>query len=388
MTEDIAIHLSAINKSFKVPHEKHNSLKSAAVDMFRSKKYTKFKALDDISFDIKKGEFFGIVGKNGSGKSTLLKIIANIYQPTSGNVSINGSLAPFIELGVGFNPELTGRENVFLSGTILGMTRKKIENIYEEIVEFAEIGEFMDQKLKNFSSGMQVRLAFSIAVRAESDILLIDEVLAVGDAAFQAKCLNYFEELKRKKKTVVFVSHDMDAVTQFCDRVVLITNGEIDMIGNAESVSSKYLLQNQPKTLLQKKIDSEYITKVLVLNNKKQRQNTFSVHEDILISLNITKGLDIKNVGVAILRNDGTYCYGTNTLIDRYNIGDSNKVILKIHKPNLARGTYYVNVNAFSTTDQYPIEFIEEAATFNIKDGSRRQGIQLLDSSWDRESRS
>ncbi len=385
MSEEVAIHLYNISKSFKVPHDKHSSLKSAAVDMFSSKKFTKFKALDDINFDIKHGEFFGIVGQNGSGKSTLLKIIANIYQPSRGKVKINGTLAPFIELGVGFNPELTGRENVYLSGTILGMEKKKIESIYDEIVEFAEIGEFMDQKLKNFSSGMQVRLAFSIAVRAESDILLIDEVLAVGDAAFQQKCLNYFEELKRKRKTVVFVSHDMDAVTQFCDRVVLIKNGNINMIGNAESVSVKYLQLNQPASTQQKEINSKYITRVRTLDHKNRSISTFAVHEDINVNLNIAKDKNIKNVGVAIFRNDGTYCYGTNTLIDNFDISNSEEVTLKIKKPNLSRGKYYINVNAFSTTDQFPIEFIEEAYNFNIKDSSRRQGLQMLDSNWDKK---
>src|SRR6185312_8467854 len=182
-------------------------------------------ALKDISFEVKKGEFFGIVGRNGSGKSTMLKILAGIYQPTKGGVQKSGKLVPFIELGVGFNPELSGRENVFLNGALLGFSRKEIAAMYDEIVAFAELEKFMDQKLKNYSSGMQVRLAFSIAIRAKSDILLIDEVLAVGDASFQQKCFDYFYKLKQDKRTVVFVSHDMGAVERFCDRAVLIDNG-------------------------------------------------------------------------------------------------------------------------------------------------------------------
>jgi len=240
MKDDVAIRVQGIGKKFRVPHEKHNSLKSKAVNIFGPRKYTEFQALDDISFEVKKGEFFGIVGKNGSGKSTLLKILANIYQPSAGDITINGSLAPFIELGVGFNMELTGRENVFLSGTILGLTRKKIEAIYEDIVAFAEIEEFMDQKLKNYSSGMQVRLAFSIAVRAESDILLIDEVLAVGDAAFQAKCFDYFRGLKANKKTVVFVTHDMLAIKEYCDRALLINNSRVQSIGDPSQITDAY----------------------------------------------------------------------------------------------------------------------------------------------------
>jgi len=247
MDDDVAIKISHISKSFKLPHEKHNSLKDRAIHFFGTKNFTKYQALEDIDIEIKKGEFFGIVGKNGSGKSTLLKIIANIYQPTNGSISIQGTLSPFIELGVGFNPELTGRENVFLSGTILGLTKKKIEFLYDDIVKFSEMEEFMDQKLKNYSSGMMVRLAFSIAVRADADILLIDEVLAVGDASFQLKCLNYFEELKRKKKTVVFVSHDMEAVVKFCDKAILIDDSKMVMQGKPELIAKRYFKLNNIK---------------------------------------------------------------------------------------------------------------------------------------------
>ena len=189
----IAIKVEAVGKTFRLPHEKTSSIKSALISGWRkSRSYEKQHALEDISFEIKKGEFFGIVGRNGSGKSTLLKLLAGIYSPSKGSIQINGTLTPFIELGVGFNPELTGRENVFLNGALLGFNRKRMQTMYSDIVKFAELERFMDQKLKNYSSGMQVRLAFSIAIRAESDILLIDEVLAVGDSAFQQKCYNYF----------------------------------------------------------------------------------------------------------------------------------------------------------------------------------------------------
>lgn len=244
MSREVAIEVKKLSKVFKVPHEKHTTLKSKAINMFSRVKYTRYKALEEVGFSVSKGEFFGIVGKNGSGKSTLLKLLANIYQATSGSVKINGTLAPFIELGVGFNPELTGRENVFLSGTVLGLTRKKIEYLYDDIVKFAELEEFMDQKLKNYSSGMQVRLAFSIAVRAESDILLIDEVLAVGDAAFQQKCFDYFFKLKNEGKTVVFVTHDMESVKRFCDRAMYIKDGKVSIIGNTSKVADQYSIDN------------------------------------------------------------------------------------------------------------------------------------------------
>jgi ABC-2 type transport system ATP-binding protein len=241
MSDNIAIKVDGVSKSFKLPHERKNSIKSLFVSMFRGKRtYEKQQVLNDVSFEIKKGEFFGIVGRNGSGKSTLLKLLAGIYTPDKGSIHINGKLTPFIELGVGFNPELTGRENVFLNGALLGFNRKEMEAMYDEIVAFAELEKFMDQKLKNYSSGMQVRLAFSIAIRAESEVLLIDEVLAVGDAAFQRKCFNIFNQIKRSGRTVVFVTHDMAAVEQFCQRAILLDKGVISLEGKSREVGAEY----------------------------------------------------------------------------------------------------------------------------------------------------
>ena len=191
---DAAIIIKDVKKSFRIPLDKTSGIKQIVVNAFKRKKgYREFTALNGVSFEVKKGEFFGVVGRNGSGKSTLLKIMAGIYSPDSGGVAINGSLTPFIELGVGFNPELTGRENVFLNGALLGFSKDEMQGMYDEIVNFAELHDFMDERLKNYSSGMQVRLAFSIAIRANTDILMLDEVLAVGDDAFQQKCFNYFE---------------------------------------------------------------------------------------------------------------------------------------------------------------------------------------------------
>ena len=188
----------------------------------------------------KKGEFLGIVGRNGSGKSTLLKVLSGIYVPEKGDVEVYGTLVPFIELGVGFNPELTGRENIYLNGALLGFSNAEVDEMYDEIVEFAELKDFMDQKLKNYSSGMQVRLAFSIAIRARGDILILDEVLAVGDAAFQQKCNDYFASL-HGNQTVVLVTHSMDNVRKFCDRAILIEDGKIKCEGDPEKVADEYM---------------------------------------------------------------------------------------------------------------------------------------------------
>ena len=247
-TKNKAIVVKNLSKSFNIPLEYSNGIKQKIINLFKGiKGYRVFTPLSNISFEIEEGDFFGIVGRNGSGKSTLLKTIAGIYSPDKGSIKVNGSLVPFIELGVGFNPELTGRENVFLNGALLGFSRKEMESMYSEIVDFAELNEFMDEKLKNYSSGMQVRLAFSIAIQAKGAILLLDEVLAVGDEAFQRKCFNYFAELKREKKTVVLVTHDMDTVQRFCNKAIMIDKGRVIIDGNPSKVAQEYRDLLMPK---------------------------------------------------------------------------------------------------------------------------------------------
>ena len=239
-TTPIAISVKNLHKSFKLPTERAGGLKQAIFNRLRGiKGYKEQKVLNGISFDIHQNEFVGIVGRNGSGKSTLLKTLAKIYFPEKGELVINGTLVPFIELGVGFNPELSGRENVYLNGALLGFSNKEMDAMYDEIVDFAELRQFMDQKLKNFSSGMQVRLAFSIAIRAKGDILLLDEVLAVGDAEFQQKCNDYFAAIKGKQ-TVILVTHDMNNITKFCNRAILIEKGEVKLDGKPEKVAAAY----------------------------------------------------------------------------------------------------------------------------------------------------
>ena len=238
--EPVVISVKNLHKSFKLPTERAWGLKQAIFNRLRGVKGYKIqKVLDDISFDVHKNEFIGIVGRNGSGKSTLLKTLAKIYFPEKGSVTINGTLVPFIELGVGFNPELSGRENIYLNGALLGFSNKEMDAMYDEIVDFAELREFMDQKLKNYSSGMQVRLAFSIAIRAKGDILLLDEVLAVGDAAFQQKCNDYFAHTKGNQ-TVVLVTHSMANVRKYCTRAILIENGKIALEGDPDTVAKAY----------------------------------------------------------------------------------------------------------------------------------------------------
>ena len=229
-----------LSKSFRLPRENARTLKEKALHPRRTRIVDTLHAVDDVSVEIAEGEFFGIVGSNGSGKSTLLKCIAGIYETDGGELHIKGRLAPFIELGVGFNPELTATDNAIINAIMLGLTRKEALERFDDIVAFAELEEFMNLKLKNFSSGMHVRLAFAVAIQVDADILLIDEVLAVGDAAFQQKCFDEFARLKRSGKTIVFVTHDMSAVERFCDRAMLLDHGRIIDIGAPATVARHY----------------------------------------------------------------------------------------------------------------------------------------------------
>ncbi|HEP2797240.1 TPA: ABC transporter ATP-binding protein [Streptococcus pyogenes] len=245
INREIAVNVQHVSKTFKLPTEATKSFRTTLVNRLRGiKGFTEQHVLKDINFDVYKGDFFGIVGRNGSGKSTLLKIISQIYVPEKGQVTVDGKMVSFIELGVGFNPELTGRENVYMNGAMLGFTKDEVDDMYNDIVDFAELHHFMNQKLKNYSSGMQVRLAFSVAIKAQGDVLILDEVLAVGDEAFQRKCNDYFMERKDSGKTTILVTHDMGAVKKYCNRAVLIEDGLVKAYGEPFDVANQYSVDN------------------------------------------------------------------------------------------------------------------------------------------------
>jgi ABC-type polysaccharide/polyol phosphate transport system ATPase subunit len=233
-----------VSKTFQMPHERVHTLKERALHPLRRSASDRFQALQDVSFDVRRGEFFGIVGRNGSGKSTLLKCLAGIYGVDSGTIKMDGRLSTFIELGVGFNPDLAARDNALINGIMLGLTPREARERFERIIEFAELEEFVDLKLKNYSSGMQVRLAFSVMIQVDADVLLVDEVLAVGDAAFQQKCFDVFNRLKDLGKTILFVTHDMGSVERFCDRAMLLERGQMRLIGEPSRVGHHYMEMN------------------------------------------------------------------------------------------------------------------------------------------------
>jgi ABC-type polysaccharide/polyol phosphate transport system ATPase subunit len=234
------IKVNNISKTFKIPLENRYTFKENFVELFRPAKYERIRALEDVNFEVPEGEFLGIIGPNGSGKSTLLKILAGILVPDKGNIEIDGKISPFLELGVGFNMDLTARENVYQNGIILGLSRKQIDERFDSIIKFAELERFVDTKMKNFSSGMHVRLAFSVAIQVDAEILLMDEVLAVGDMHFQQKCFDVFNKYKEDKKTVVLVTHDMGAVQKYCTRAIFVNNGKIIKDGTPDEVVEEY----------------------------------------------------------------------------------------------------------------------------------------------------
>lgn len=373
----VAVSVRGVSKSFHLPHERADTVKSLFVNPFqkRLKKDNELQhALRDISFDIKEGEFFGIVGRNGSGKSTLLKIIAGIYQPNAGSVEVNGRLVPFIELGVGFNPELTGRENVYLNGSLMGFSTKEIEKRYHDIVAFAELERFMDQKLKNYSSGMQVRLAFSVAtLLAQSDILLIDEVLAVGDADFQRKCFNYFKQIKKAKKTVIFISHDMDAIRSFCDRAALIDKSRVVEVGTTDRIAAMYsrLFQANTQQQLIKSDDNRWGDGQMTWRSVRAIVKGKDPEAIEIVARGVAQqDVEVPIFGFSIKNGEKTQLIGTNTV--RKNIkpkslkkGESFTVRWKV--PNVFnRGIYHIDCTAAHDQPTVVAERWPEAAEFAI----------------------
>ena len=244
MSGPVVIEARGLEKTFRIPSHRIDSLKERALHPFRRMEYRQFRALEGIDLDVQRGEFFGILGRNGSGKSTLLKVLASIYRADAGRIRMAGRVAPFIELGVGFNPDLSARENVVLNGVMMGLSRREAARRLDAVLDFAELREFVDLKLKNYSSGMQVRLAFAVMIQSDSDILLIDEVLAVGDAAFQRKCTNVFDEMRGSPRTIVLVTHDMGVVQRYCQRALLLEEGRQFYLGDPETAGREYLRIN------------------------------------------------------------------------------------------------------------------------------------------------
>lgn len=359
-TVENAIEVKNLHKSFRIPLDGGSTLKQRIVHFLkRQKGYREFSPLNGVDFEVKKGEFFGIVGRNGSGKSTLLKTIAGIYTADSGKLKVEGTLVPFIELGVGFNPELTGRENVYLNGALLGFSRDEMTAMYDEIVDFAELHDFMDERLKNYSSGMQVRLAFAIAIRAEGDILLLDEVLAVGDSAFQQKCFSYFHTLRRSGRTVVLVTHSMSAVQKFCDRALLLESGKVVQVGTSAEISELYdnLFIDDSNRKEKQKGTTENISdkKWSVVADVHLRSNGKEVSVvklneffNMMIAVKALDVVEAGNIGINIRDERDQIVFSTDTKLHlgEFKLRPDDKYEAQIDILNMyTNGTYFVDVH-------------------------------------------
>jgi ABC-2 type transport system ATP-binding protein len=387
-----AVVIKQVSKSFKLPHEKHNGIKSMLVNFYKRRKgYELQHVLRDVNFEVKRGEFFGIVGRNGSGKSTLLKLLAGIYVPDHGLVQINGQLTPFIELGVGFNPELTGRENIFLNGALLGFSHKEMLGLYDDIVSFAELEPFMDQKLKNYSSGMQVRLAFSIAIRAKQDVLLVDEVLAVGDTEFQTKCYKTFRELKEAGRTIIFVTHDMSAVERFCDRVLVLNKGSVNGIYKPRQAASIYERMNVATQKDATETDEkprrwgtgEVTVSRLQLNGKTARAHTVEQGDKLTLEFTLKSSAPRKVVmGLAFYDTFGVNMAGPNS--KSVVLTSDKSVTFTVPKVSFNPGVYSVRAVVFDENAEAEYDHQEEATTFTVvsKDHQQLHGKINLFGTW------
>lgn len=396
--KDYAVKVEDLTKEFVLPHQRVSTIKSKIVSLFRKFDRESQLAVNKVSFEVKKGEFFGIVGRNGSGKSTLLKCIAGIYAPNKGKVNINGKLVPFIELGVGFNPELSGRDNVFLNGALLGFNTKQIETMYKEIVEFAQLAEFMDQKLKNYSSGMQVRLAFSIAIRAHGDILLLDEVLAVGDSAFQRKCLDYFDDVKKSDKTVILVTHSMPIVEKYCDRALMLEDSKILAIGSPMEIALQYELANSSISLDAAKKhrprDPHIKIKGVLVRSQKGPTEQYTLKDDLIIDVELeVKKPDTIQLNLGLFSFEGDNIANINSTQDlprlRPTVG-THRLTCHIKAGQFTKGMYRLNVIVYTDNEKQPqlIDVVSSdygvhspIVTF-VEKSPNRSGKFLLTGNW------
>jgi len=402
--------VSRIYQKYSARH-RFQTFKSALVkgDLFRSIKADELvTALDSVSFNVEKGRTLGLIGENGSGKSTMLKIVAGIAKPSTGRIMTVGKVSALIELGAGFHPEITGRENVFINGIMLGLTKKEINEKFDEIVSFAELEDFIDAPVKTYSSGMYMRLGFSVAINVNPDILLIDEVLAVGDASFVPKCLDRIDDFRRRKKTILFVSHDLVTVEKICDKVVLLKNGRVAAIGEPKRIVDAYLqdiAEKQEKVFEKKKVEKApvrdvgderredrwgkreiEIRKVTLRNLQGLEKHVFSPEEGLAVEMDVVSSAPIKDFvfGMGVYDSRGVSCYGTNTNIEEFKplmIQGEGKVVCRIEKLNLINGTYYLDV-AVHKIDGYPYDYHRNLYSFLVSSTRKDVGIARLPHAW------
>jgi ABC-type polysaccharide/polyol phosphate transport system ATPase subunit len=437
-------HVSRIYQKYSSRH-RFQTFKSAIVkgSLFGSIKPDELvTAVDDISLQIENGQTFGLIGENGSGKSTILKMVAGIAKPSSGRISVKGKISALIELGAGFHPEISGRENVYINGIMLGLTRNEIKQKFDEIVRFAELEEFIEAPVKTYSSGMYMRLGFSIAINVNPEVLLIDEVLAVGDAAFVPKCLDKIDDFRRRKKTILFVSHDLSTVAKICNKVAWLKNGKIRMIDEPKRVVDAYMqdvTEEQEAEFRERKEDVAVavaavsaappaetpaiapaeapaepasptpgpataavddgrrerrwgkreveIRKVVLRNVRGEEKHVFHPGDGLTVEMEISAKEPVKNFvfGIGMFNSMGVLVYGTNTQLEEYeSVGFSGegRVACRIEKLNLINGTYYLDV-AVHKRDGYPYDYHQNMYSFLVSSMIRDEGVARLPHAWE-----
>jgi len=397
----MAVQVEHLWKTFQIPHERRTTLFENLAGMMKPRRYETYTALKDVSFAVDEGECVGIIGDNGSGKSTLLKIIANILRPTRGKVSVEGKMTPFLELGVGFQPDLTVKENVGVYATVMGLSRKMIKERTDNIIDFAGLQKFEDTKLKNLSSGMQVRLAFSTAIQTDPDILLVDEVLAVGDREFQQKCFEVFNRYRREGVTILFVSHDLGAVRRFCSKTLMLKSGKQVEFGDTNEVIDKYVYKLN-ETKYDERNNSEQIapqekktrwgnkkmeiTDVKFINKYGNESNNFMFGDPITVRIFYKSNAEVSNpvFGIVFYHQD-TYCYGTTTEFKGYNTGvirGSGHVDFVVERLQLMGEKFDVTVAVASSDYATSYDWHDRFYSFNIHNPTRDLGLFSLDCSW------
>ena len=406
-----AIEVRNLKKIFKVYPDKSNSVKEKLL-FFKRNKYEVNQVLDGVSFDIKKGEAVGLIGKNGCGKSTTLKLLNRIMYPTSGTIRVNGRVSSLIELGAGFHPDMSGRENIYTNASIFGLTKKQIDEKLDDIIEFSELGEAVDNPVRTYSSGMYMRLAFSVAINVEADVLLIDEILAVGDVSFQKKCFEKLREIKYSGTTIVIVSHSLQQIEQICDKSIWIEKGHIRQIGNPKEIHLTYLneMEEERQRLIHeaqknKENDIEdrdsfcgkkvirsgsgavYFTNVTLKDKEEKLQNVYKSHDFMQVQYDFVNKSDIEEAvfSVRIYKDDNTHCYGTTSDIecnDTIKIKGKNKFIVDFDDLCLLDGNYMIDVDVKDKTGDIVYDSIHDTIRFDVINEDGRTGVCAIRTSW------
>lgn len=395
MDRNVAIKVEHLTKTYKIFDKNIDRIKETF--NFFGKKYSKdFFALEDISFEVKKGENIGFVGKNGAGKSTLLKLITGVLTPTSGTIQVKGNIASLLELGAGFNPEMTGIENIYLNGSIMGYSKKEINHKIDDIIEFADIGEFIYQPVKMYSSGMFARLAFAVNAFIEPDILIVDEALSVGDNAFQIKCMKKMKDLMTGGTSILFVSHDINAIRRFCNRTFWIDHGRIRASGDTNWVVDQYsdflkIKSNEikRKPITENRVDIAEIIEITVLSVNGEKVDIVEYNEPLYVCIKYEVfNCNIQNpvIGVALKSINGDYICGLNTLLDTtripWQLGINHFKLFYPMGIQVTGGKYYFDVAIAEETATIPIQYIEQAKLLYVKNEYKGEGIFIIPHQW------